>query len=178
MSSIKRAALAVCVVLVALVWGCEDKVEPARIQGNSGAIPAQESWNTEVMLSDSGRMRATIRAGHVAIYDATHTTVLDSNVQVDFYSFAGLHSSVLTASSATIDDQTKDMVARGNVVVVSDSGTTVTTELLKWDNKRRKVHSDQFVRVVSPHEILQGYGFEADQDLKNYVIYRISGQKR
>ncbi len=123
-------------------------------------------------------MRAILRAGHAAVYDLTHTTELDSHVTVDFYSAAGYHTSVLDADNATIDDQSKNMIARGHVVVVSDSGTTVTSELLLWDNKRRKVHSDQFVRVVSPREILQGYGFEADQDLRNYVIYKISGQQR
>ena len=85
---------------------------------------------------------------------------------------------MLTAQSATVDDITKNMTARGNCVVVSDSGTTLTTEVLQWDNRRRKIHSDQFVRIVSPKEILQGYGFEADQNLNDYVIYRISGQKR
>lgn len=157
---------------------CDDKVEPSRVDVNPSVLPSQESWNTAVTFSDSGRMRAVLHAGHVAVYDLTHTTELDSSVRVDFYSAAGFHTSVLTSQAATIDDATKDMTARGNVVVVSDSGTTVTTELLRWDNKRRKIHSDQFVRIVSPREILQGYGFEADQDLRSYVIYKISGQKR
>ena len=70
------------------------------------------------------------------------------------------------------------MTAEGGVVVVSDSGTTVTTEKLYWDNKRRKVHSDLFVRVVSPREIIQGVGFEADENLDNYTIYKTSGSQK
>ena len=62
------------------------------------------------------------------------------------------------------------------MVFTSDSGTVVRTDYLFWDQTRKKVRSDRFVTVTNPKERLQGYGFEADQGLKNYVIYHISGQ--
>ena len=37
-----------------------------------------------------------------------------------------------------------------------------------------KIISDKFVTVISPTEKIQGYGFESDQSLKNYVIYNIT----
>jgi len=158
--------------------GCEGKVSPSLSDINTQDIPSQESWNTQVVFSDSGITHAVLHAGHVRIYDKTQQTLLDSGVKVDFFSSIGAHTSVLTSQRAQVDDRTEDMTAEGNVVVVSDSGTNVYTEKLYWDNKRRKVHSDQFVRVVSPTEIIQGVGFEADQNLSNYTIYKTSGEKK
>jgi Lipopolysaccharide-assembly, LptC-related len=60
-------------------------------------------------------------------------------------------------------------------VVVSDSGVVVETEKLFWDNQRQLIHSDEFVKITSPKENLQGHGFESDQNLKNYKIFRVTG---
>jgi hypothetical protein len=59
-------------------------------------------------------------------------------------------------------------------VVVNDSGVTITTSELMWRNKDRKIVSDKFVTILSPKEKIQGYGFESDQSLRNYVIYNIT----
>jgi hypothetical protein len=43
-----------------------------------------------------------------------------------------------------------------------------------WRNKDRKIVSDKFVTILSPKEKIQGYGFESDQSLRNYIIYNIT----
>jgi len=45
---------------------------------------------------------------------------------------------------------------------------------LKWRDKDRKIVSDKFVTIDSPDEHIEGYGFESDQHLRNYVIYNIT----
>ncbi len=139
-------------------------------------IPSQESWRSTVTFSDSGNVRAVLFATHVAVFDDKRVTLLDSGVVVDFYNPQGVHTSKLTARKGKVNDVTNDLEAIENVVFVSDSGTVVHTEYLFWDNAKKKVRSDRFVTVDSPKEHLQGYGFEAEQDLKNYVIFRVSGR--
>ena len=66
------------------------------------------------------------------------------------------------------------MIAMGNVVVVSDSNnTTITTSLLKWNNDTRKLTSDRYVKIISPEQEIEGIGFESDETLKNYTIYKV-----
>jgi hypothetical protein len=60
------------------------------------------------------------------------------------------------------------------VVAVNDSGVVLTSEEIIWRNKDKKITTDKFVTIESPDEIIQGYGFESDQQLKNYVIYNIT----
>ena len=66
------------------------------------------------------------------------------------------------------------MYAIGNVVAVSDSGITLTTDELIWKNKNKKIVTDKFVKIKSDKEIIEGYGFESDQDLQNYTIFNIT----
>ena len=168
---------AIALVVLALLSACEDKVKPPVTDTPiTEEIPDQESWDSQIIFSDSGRVSAVLQAGHILVYERRLETHLDSGITVDFYDKNEQHTSTLTADRGRVNDATKDLEAFGNVVFVSDSGTVVETEYLFWDNRRKKVRSDKFVTVTSPKERLQGYGFEADQGLKNYVIYKVSGE--
>lgn len=159
-----------------LVNGCEEKIKPSVLGGvSSTALPTQESWNTTVTFTDSGIVKAILKAGHLSAFEASKQTILDNGVHMDFFDEHGKHSSVLTSLTGKVDEMTNNLEAIGNVVVVSDSGVVIETEKLFWDNGRQLIHSNEFVKITSPKEKLQGRGFESDQNLKNYKIFRVTG---
>ena len=68
------------------------------------------------------------------------------------------------------------MFAKGNVVVISDStNTSLETQKLNWDNIEKKIYSDLFVKITTPKEIINGVGFESDEHLHNYKIFKVTG---
>ena len=119
-----------------LLLSCEEKIRPPISDGLSGIVPTQESWDARIIFTDSGRTSGILRAGHIAMYADRKSTVLDSNITVDFFDEHQQHTSVLTARRGRVNDVTQDFEAHGNVVVVSDSGTTLSTEDLYWTNAR------------------------------------------
>jgi LPS export ABC transporter protein LptC len=172
---VKRiAVLAFCAVL--FLTGCEEKIKPSVLGGvSSTTLPSQESWNSTVVFSDTALVRAILKAGHISAFDNSRETLLDQGVHLDFFDEQGRHSSVLTSQTGKVDENTNNLEAIGNVVVVSDSGVVVQTERLFWNNTTQKIHSDAFVTITSPKEKLQGHGFESDQNLRNYTIFKVSG---
>lgn len=160
----------------------EDKVIPKKnIEGiNLETQPDQISYNTEVAFVDSNFTKAILKAERARVYQSRMETLLDGGVYVQFFKrHSSRKVSYLTADSARIDDRTKNMMAGGHVIVISDStNTKLETSLLEWDNTTQKLYSTEFVRVTSPMETIQGYGFESDQSLSNYKIFRVSGQQR
>lgn len=162
--------------LAILINACsEEKVKPSidtSIRGTE--LPSQESWDATVFFTDSGKTKAELKAGHLRVYETSKETLLDSNITVDFYNEEGQISTILTAKRGKVNDASNDLYAFDSVIVVSDSGTTLKTDELMWRNKDRKIVSDKFVTILSPKEKIQGYGFESDQNLKNYVIYNIT----
>lgn len=172
------AALAAA-ILATLAGGCEEKVKPSIAQAEFGQdVPSQESWNATITFTDSGKVTAILRAGHIAMFAQRRSTVLDSGIVVDFFDEHEQHTSVLTARRGVVNDVTHDFEAHENVVVVSDSGTTLRTVNLYWANATQKVHTPDFVDIVSPTEHIQGQGFESDQGLKHYTIFRVTGQAK
>jgi LPS export ABC transporter protein LptC len=171
------------IILAVAVGGCgKSEVVPKKLKDtlDVSQIPDQKSWDVEVLFFDSSRTKAVLQANRARIYNDRMETLLDGGLKVEFMSKeTGRRVSVLTADSARIDDKTRDMLARGNVVVVSDStGTRLETELLEWNNETRKLYSTEFVTITTPSERLQGYGFESDQTLTNYTIKRVRGEQR
>lgn len=163
-------------ILAFIINSCsEEKVKPSIDKSIKGSeLPSQESWNATVFFTDSGKTKAVLKAGHLRVYENSKETLIDSNLIVDFYNETGQISTTLTAKRGRVNDATNDLYAFDSVIVVSDSGTTLKTDELMWRNKDKKIVSDKFVTILSPKEKIQGYGFESDQNLKNYVIYDIT----
>jgi LPS export ABC transporter protein LptC len=158
------------------VVGCEEKVKPSVLSGiSSNQLPSQESWHSTITFTDSGIVKAVVKANHIYEYDNSKITYLEDSVRVDFFDQFGKHTSVLTSDKGQVDEGTNNLEATGNVVVRSDSGTVVHTEKMYWDNKMELIHSPEFVRITTPKEQLQGTGFESDYNLKNYKIFKATG---
>lgn len=145
---------------------------------NSANNPDQIFKNFEVFFYDSTYKRAKLQAQVAKIYLKKKITFLDTNVYCEFYEKNDLViSSRLYADSCQVEDDTKNIYAYGNVIVKSDSSKTqLTTNLLKWDNEKQLLHSDKFVKINSPFEIIEGYGFQSNLDLSHYKIFKVSGQ--
>ncbi len=166
-----------CFVLVLslALLGCEEKIKPSVVALPDEELPSQESWNSTITFSDSAKVKAILWAGHIAQFSARRYTLLSDSLRVDFFDADQHHTSVLTAKRGKVDDATQDFVAYDSVIVVSDSGTTLKTDSLFWNNSTRKITTQAFVDIVSPTEHIMGHGMESDQNLKNYKIFRVTG---
>jgi LPS export ABC transporter protein LptC len=167
---------ALSVLIVLLLCGCEEKLKPSLVPLTQTDMPSQESWQSKVIFSDSARTKAVLWAGHIAAYSDQRYTLLDDSIHVDFYNEREQHTSTLTARRGKVNDVNQDFEAYEHVVVVSDSGVVLRTERLFWTNATRKIHTDAFVDIVAPTEHIMGQGMESDQGLKNYEIFKVTGQ--
>jgi LPS export ABC transporter protein LptC len=163
--------------IIYFVTGCgSDKIQPPKSDIiSSDSIPTQESFNSSVTFSDSGKVKAILYAGRIRVYSKFNYTLIDSGAKVDFYK-NGVYSSTLIGKRGKIYDMTKDVEVYDSVKLVSEEGSTLNTKKLYWTNKTQKINSDEFVHITTKTDDIQGFGFEADQNLKNYVIYKVSGE--
>lgn len=162
--------------LALCISACEEKIRPAVVAVNQTDIPSQESWNSTVTFTDSGKVNAILWSGHIASFSETQYTLLTDSIHVDFFNEFEQHTSLLTARRGKVNDRTQDFAAYENVVVISDSGTTLRTDSLYWDNATRKIRTEAFVDILSPTEHIMGHGMVSDQGLKNYTIFKVTGQ--
>ena len=164
------------IIIWLFIYGCtKEKVEPTvNVQLTAEEIPDQESWNSTIFFTDSGKTRAILNAGHIKVFSKIKETLLDSNIRVDFYNNEEIHTTTLTSKRGKVDEKTNNLYAIDSVVAVNDSGIVITSDEMMWRNRDRKIVSDKYVTIVSPNEKIEGYGFESDQNLRNYIIYNIT----
>ncbi len=162
-------------IVFVLINGCgEEKLKPKIASSlQTTEIPVQESWDSQILFSENGKLKAILYADHIRSYESKKMKLLDG-VKIKFYNEDEKVSSTLTSKHGRINDITKDMFAIDSVVAVSDSGVVLKTEELVWKNRSKKIKTDKFVTIIDKNEKIQGYGFESDQNLNNYTIYNIT----
>ncbi|MGQ9805845.1 MAG: LPS export ABC transporter periplasmic protein LptC [Chlorobiales bacterium] len=178
----KSLLLQYLIALISLfALACGGKSTPPKIDMTyiGDDYPVQETWDAKIIFSDSGRVKAILVTPYLAQYSRQGALErqMDSTFRVDFFDEFGHHTSFITANRAKVHPN-GDMEAFENVRVISDDCTHVATEYMKWTINDKKIRSDKFVTITKPTETLSGYGFESDQSLKNYRIFKASGQMK
>ncbi len=176
-----KKTVAAIFLLFLVITGCQQesnipqqKIAIEQLQ----QLPTHTSWDFSMVIMDSNRIKTTLKARLARVYDQRQETRLDTSVVVEFMNARSQRIGILTADSAVVDDKTRNMVAYGNVKVVSDSThTTLQTPVLMWNNKTQKLYTTEKIHIKSPTEIIDGTGMESDQYLKNYKIFKVSGIK-
>jgi LPS export ABC transporter protein LptC len=161
------------IILLTFAACSEEKIQPQIDKSSiNGEIPSHESWNSKVMFTENGKLKAVLFSDHIRKYETKRETNL-SGVKINFYDSEQKNTSVLTSVRGKVDDITRDMYAYENVIAKNDSGVVLKTEELKWRNSDQKIITDRFVSISSPKENIEGYGFESDQSLRNYTIFKV-----
>ena len=164
-------------LLVALAWalvlgtpGCGGSPRVSSVP-DTGELPDQEVSDFEATETDQGAPQWKMYARSAATYRARNT-VIARGVRIDFFDEKGKRASTLTAREGEMNDLSHDMIARGDVVIQTTEGTRMTTDQLRFLNKMQRIQTESFVRVDRRGDVLTGWGFESDPQLKDFQFKR------
>lgn len=164
--------LFIFIFILAFASCSDEKIQPQIGKTNiEGEIPSHESWNSKIMFTDDGNVKAILYSNHLQKFEKQKVTLLNG-VKIDFYDKDQKSSSNLTSLTGKVDDILRDMYATGNVVARNDSGLVLKTEELKWRHSDQKIVTDKFVTITTKKEIIEGFGLESDQSLNNYIVFK------
>ena len=137
--------------------------------------PDQESWDARMYFNTKGKRRAVLDAGYIAKYSNKKYTLLKEGVKVQFFDIEGNQKSILTSNEGKYYDANQNMLAVGDVVLVSKNGSKLYSQELFWNNKEEKVISEVPVKITTEADTLYGDTFKSDPDLINYEITNARG---
>ena len=164
-----------CLFFFIFLFACQSNELQRSGQTRQGR-PDAESWDAVITLTNKGAQRGVIRSGHLEKYNDNEFILLDQNVDADFFNEEEVFTTNLKSLVAEIDEEEDFLVAIGNVVVVTDSGVTLFTDTLSWDNQKEKVFtSDSVIFITEKKDTLYGIGFESDIELNNWKILQPTG---
>ncbi len=131
----------------------------------------QVMYTARFNLTDRGLMRAQLQADRAYFFDESTRAELE-NVNTTFYSAGGEKEALMTSKTGSYNSRGGNMVARGNVVVISETGRRLTTQELRYDPAVNEVASDSAFVLTEPGRRLEGIGFRADPNMNNVRVLK------
>lgn len=119
--------------------------------------------------------RAIVTAPKVKRYTKAQSKLEFSNgLLVKFYETLDMIS-VLKADYGVNDDAKQLIIASGNVHMENAKNEIMESQELTWNIKTKRVWTDKAIRIKTPDNIINGIGFDADEDFSNYTIRKVTG---
>jgi LPS export ABC transporter protein LptC len=136
-----------------------------------GETPDDVFFDFVTSETDSGRTTWRLTAPEASRFKEKKLVILD-NPTIQFYNEEGAIRTTLVSDSGQYFEDTKNLLAFGNVVVTSIDGDVLETDSLYWDNAQNKILSDAFVKLTRGRDVITGYGLECRDDLGTVDIKR------
>ena len=170
---IKRILL---LVIIAITISCNTPIINDSQYEDLAEKPDQESWDVRITVTNAGIKRADIRADYLEQFNNKGFLTLENNVQIDFYNANEQHMSSVLADKAEINERTNFLRAVNNIIVKSDSGVTLFTDTLSWDNTTELIFTEDSVMITTgTNDTLYGIGFESDVNMERWKILKPRG---
>ena len=160
------------VALAILVVACSSKKQPPVATHSPLADSAdQVMYGARFNLTDKGLERAQLEADTAYFFEDNTRIELD-RVHTTFFTATGAKDAVLTSQHGTYNSRTSNMIARRDVLVVSEDGRRLTTPELIYNQQRNEIASDSAFVLTEPNRRLEGIGFRSDPNMQNIKILK------
>lgn len=156
----------------ALVSACDNRTAPPIAKGSAMADSADQiMYGAHFNLTDKGLSRAELLSDTAYFFD-DNTRVELRKVEATFYTTTGARDAYLTSKRGTYRSRIGSMIARDDVVVVTEEGRKLTTAELKFDQAMNEISSDSAFVLTEPGRRLEGIGFKSDPNMQNIRILK------
>ncbi len=174
----RMASVAMCVII--FMAACSsNKTEVAEGYENVDSLPSLYTRDVNTLISDSGVTRYRIEAPVWYMYES------ESMENPYWYFPEGLYVEQFDTTFATetmIKGDTaiyykKEQLWRldRNVHIENVEGRQFDTHQLYWNQKKRRIYSDSAIRITTGEEVIEGVGFESNEQITKYTILRVTG---
>jgi LPS export ABC transporter protein LptC len=158
MTSIPRLRrVAFCAALAAALAGCKEPPIGVPVAGDVSSNQVTVGMNLKI--TEEGRIKADLSAD-TAVTPAGETRSQLTRVRLTFFN-PGKAPSKLTSKTGEYDQDSGEMIARGNVVLITpgDKGMrTIRSEELHWDQKGDHVWSEKLTTILENGQTLISKG--------------------
>lgn len=161
---------------MAMTLSCVNDLEEVKKITAVDNAPEESAKDVEMIYSDSAKVKVILLSPELNRYYGEKKYVeFPIGIDVTFYDSIMKVQSKLTADYAISYENTKIMEAKKNVVAINIKNEQLNTEHLVWDQNKKMLYSNVFVKITTPDKILFGDGLEADEQFTWYRIKKLRG---
>ena len=166
-----------------IIWGmtaCKNDIEMVKALTDEIDLPDLSGYDIELTFTDSGMLKGRITAPEVHQYLRREEPYYEfpKGMKTVFYDASGRPKSFIQARYAIFYENKQLWEARNQVIAESPSeGKKLETERMFWDQREKKVYSDNFTKMTNPNGVFTGeFGFEAQEDLSHWELKGLKGK--
>ena len=168
--------LAACTFLLLQLTACKSDLDQARLVVARANVNIEKGKQVEINYSDKGVVRIKAIAPTATRFNNNRPYLeFSDGIKIQFYNEQHNIESTLTSKYATAYENSHSMTARDSVVVINDKGEILNTDELIWDEDKKIIYSNSFVKIRTKDEIIYGNGMTANENFTGYVIKNITG---
>jgi LPS export ABC transporter protein LptC len=129
------------------------------------------------LISDSGITRYRIESPQWLVYDKTEPPYQEfpKGIYLEQFDEDLTVKAQLKADYAYYDETAQQWTLRGNVHSMNRKGETFDTPEMHWDQKTHRVYSDTSIHIVREQSIIEGVGFDSNEEMTKYIILNPTG---
>jgi LPS export ABC transporter protein LptC len=161
-----------------IVFSCTTNIEQVERVTNFTQLPTQTIFNSSIQFTDSAIVTFKVTAGKIDRYsdkEAPHDEFSDGVEVLSFDGNGNIESTILALRAVNYPEESR-MEAIDSVTLENNEGKKLETELLIWNQKENRIHTDKHVKITTANEILFGEGLDAKDDFSSYEIRNITGR--
>lgn len=171
--------LAITFVVASIVVSCSGQIGEAD-KLDLGKTPTQRTFDMFAVQTKNGKVSMRLESDLMEHYD-TDTASFDAfphGLSVYGYTEDGLLESVIVADDARHivpkqRDRDEIWEAFGNVIMHNViEQQTMETDTVYWDQAKREIYTDCYVKIYSRQGFLQGFGMRSDDHVRNSILYK------
>jgi LPS export ABC transporter protein LptC len=175
--AIRHLATATIILALLMLSGCKNDLDEVKLVTTRANVNIEEGKGVIIQYSDHGKTKIKADAKTVTRFNTEKPYMeFADGIKVSFYSADGQVSTTMVADYASVVESSNIMTARKNVEVINAKGEKLNTEELIWDEQKKILYSNAFVKITTADEIIYGNGMEANEDFTDYVIKKITGK--
>jgi LPS export ABC transporter protein LptC len=140
-------------------------------------VNLEKGTDVVINYSDNGMVRIKAMGPKVTRFNAEKPYLeFSAGIKILFYNAQHQIENTLTAKRAVAIENSHSMTARDSVVVVNNKGDVLNTDELIWDEEKKIIYSNSFVKIATADEIIYGNGMIANENFSDYTIKHITGK--
>ena len=136
--------------------------------------PSMNTDSVITLISDSGITRYKLETDNWQVFDKAKDPYwyFPEGIYLErFDSLFQVEATILADSAWNYTDK-RLWRLKGNVDIRNMEGEMFLSDELFWDQKEEKVYSDKYIEIKQGETELKGYGFESNQEMTEYRIFR------
>lgn len=168
---------AICYSVLLTGCGSSDLSKINSISATVAAKPVESSRQVSITYSDSARVKAVLTSPHILQYQTDKPyQELPQGLHIDFYSRSGEVQSRLDANYGIRYESQQKVMVQNDVRVVNKKGEKLNTEQLYWDEVKKTIYTDKYVKYEKSDGVYEGDGMDADENFTTVHWHKFRGQ--